>query len=46
VPRKSSERAPKQDVFGASTLTGTFTYDFAPRLSVTVRVAVKFPGTR
>ncbi len=44
VPRKSSDRAPKQDVFGASTRTGTVAYALAPRLSVTVRVAVKVPG--
>src|SRR3712207_7361621 len=35
-PVKSSERAPKHDVFGASTRTVTLLYPRAPRASVTV----------
>jgi hypothetical protein len=45
VPSKSSERAPKHEVFGAATVTATVAYALASRLSVTVSVAVYLPGT-
>ena len=45
VPSKLSERAPKHELFGAATVTDTVAFALAPRLSVTVRVAVKVPAT-